>query len=93
MTKTITVYSTNTCAYCLQVKKWLTAKGLSYQEINLDQQPEHIDELMQVSGQMAVPVTVVTDEDTKQQSVTVGWDLPKLTDAVKDMLNQSPATA
>jgi glutaredoxin len=36
MAKDITIYTTNTCAYCVMVKKYLAGKGLTYQEVNLD---------------------------------------------------------
>lgn len=81
MTKDITIYTTNTCAYCVMVKKWLTAKGLSYSEVNLDQNPERAQEAIAVSGQMAVPVTVVTKDDDSQE-VIVGYNLAKLAPAV-----------
>ena len=35
MVKNITIFTTKTCAYCPMVKKYLTAKGLQYDEVNL----------------------------------------------------------
>lgn len=87
MSKTITVYTTNTCAYCLQVKKWLASKGLQYSEVNLDQHPERAQEMIELSGQMGVPVTLIEDAETSHKDITVGWDLPKLTEAIKGMPN------
>lgn len=81
MVKNITIFTTNTCAYCGMVKKWLAAKGYSYEEVNLDQNPERQVEAMQVSGQMAVPVTVVTKQDDSK-SVIVGFNLAQLAPAV-----------
>ncbi len=79
--KNITIFTTNTCAYCVMVKKWLTAKGLSYEEVNLDQNPERQKEAFEASGQMAVPVTIVTKEDDSKE-VVVGYNLAKLAPAV-----------
>lgn len=81
MPKNITIYTTNTCAYCVMVKKWLTSKGHSYQEINLDQNPEKQADAMRISGQLAVPVTVVTKHDDSQE-VVVGYNLARLAPAV-----------
>lgn len=81
MAKDITIYTTNTCAYCVMVKKWLGTKGFSYNEVNLDQQPERAQEALAISGQLAVPVTVVTKEDDSQE-VIVGYNLAKLAPAV-----------
>jgi glutaredoxin 3 len=81
MAKNITIYTTNTCAYCVMVKKWLNSKGLPYQEVNLDNTPERAQEAIEVSGQMAVPVTVITKEDDSKE-VVVGYNLAKLVPAV-----------
>ncbi len=81
MPKNITIFTTNTCAYCGMVKRWLGAKGYSYEEVNLDENPERQAEAMQVSGQMAVPVTVVTKQDDSQE-VVVGFNLAQLAPAV-----------
>lgn len=81
MVKNITIFTTNTCAYCVMVKKWLTAKGHQYEEVNLDLQPERQNEAYEISGQLAVPVTVVTKEDDSKE-VVVGYNLAKLAPAV-----------
>lgn len=81
MAKNITVFTTNTCGYCVMVKKWLGAKGLSYEEVNLDQNPERQKEAFEMSGQLAVPVTVVTKEDDSKE-VVVGYNLARLAPAV-----------
>lgn len=81
MPKNITIYTTNTCAYCGMVKKWLGAKGYKYQEVNLDESPEKTQEALKLSGQLAVPVTVVTKQDDTKE-VIVGYNLSKLAPAV-----------
>lgn len=81
MAKDITIYTTNTCAYCVMVKKWLNSKKLQYNEVNLDTNPERANEAYEISGQLAVPVTIITkDDDTKE--VVVGYNLAKLAPAV-----------
>jgi glutaredoxin 3 len=81
MVKNITIFTTTTCAYCPMVKKWLSAKGHAYEEVNLDQNPERQAEAMALSGAMTVPVTVVTKQDDSKQ-VVVGFNLAKLAPAV-----------
>lgn len=81
MPKNITIYTTNTCAYCVMVKRWLGSKGIGYEEVNLDTQPERQKEAYEASGQLAVPVTIVTKEDDSQE-VIVGYNLAKLAPAV-----------
>lgn len=81
MAKNITIYTTNTCAYCVMVKKWLQSKGHDYEEVNLDQNPDRQKEAFELSGQLAVPVTVVTKDDNAKE-VIVGYNLAKLAPAV-----------
>jgi glutaredoxin len=81
MAKDITIFSTNTCAYCKMVKKWLDAKGHAYQEVNLDEHPERQAEALSLSGALTVPITVVTKQDETRE-VIVGFNLAKLAPAV-----------
>jgi glutaredoxin 3 len=81
MPKNITIYTTNTCGYCVMVKKWLTAKGHTYEEVNIDTEPHRQAEAMAVSGAMTVPVTVVTKQDDSRE-VVIGFNLSRLAPAV-----------
>lgn len=81
MVKNITIFTTNTCAYCGMVKKWLDSKGQTYEVVNLDQNPERQAEALALSGALTVPVTVVTKEDDSKQ-VVVGFNLAKLAPAI-----------
>jgi glutaredoxin 3 len=81
MPKNVTIFTTNTCAYCVMVKRFLGMKGISYEEVNLDQNPERQAEATALSGATTVPVTVVTKtDDTKE--VVVGYNLAKLAPAI-----------
>lgn len=81
MVKNITIFTTNTCAYCGMVKKWLGTKGIGYEEVNLDQYPERQAEALAISGALTVPVTVVTKHDDSKE-VVIGFNLAKLAPAV-----------
>ncbi len=81
MVKNITIFTTNTCAYCAMVKKWLDNKGHNYEVVNLDEKPERQAEAMRLSGALTVPVTVVTKHDDSQE-VIVGFNLARLAPAV-----------
>lgn len=81
MVKNITIFTTNTCAYCGMVKKWLDAKGHSYDVVNLDQNPERQAEALALSGALTVPVTVVTKHDESKE-VVIGYNLAKLAPAL-----------
>ncbi len=81
MAKKVQIYTTTTCAYCRPVKEFLHARGMSYEEINLDTEPARRQELLALTGQLAVPVIVVTHEDNTKD-VTVGFNLPRLAAAI-----------
>lgn len=81
MVKNITIFTTNTCAYCAMVKKYLDAKSHKYDIVNLDEQPERQAEALQLSGALTVPITVVTRED-ESKHVVVGYNLAKLAPAI-----------
>jgi glutaredoxin len=63
------------------VKKYLGAKGMQYEEVNLDEHPHRQKEAFELTGQLTVPVTVVTKHDDSQE-VIVGYNLSKLAPAI-----------
>lgn len=63
------------------VKKYLTLKGQSYDEVNVEDQPQRRQEAIALSGAMTVPVTVVTKHDDTRQ-VTVGYNPGQLAAAI-----------
>jgi len=81
MVKNITIFTTNTCAYCVMVKRYLAAKGMEYEEVNLEQNPHRQAEALEISGALTVPVTVVTKHDDSKE-VIVGYNLAKLAPAI-----------
>ena len=56
----VTVFSKNNCMQCNMVKKWLTDKSVQYKEINIDDEPQYIEEI-KAMGFMAAPI-IVKDE-------------------------------
>lgn len=81
MAKKITVFTTTTCTYCVMVKKWLDIKGLKYDVVNLDEQPERQKEIYAKSGALTVPVTLIEKEDSSEE-VVIGYNIPRLAAAV-----------
>lgn len=81
MVKNVTIFTTNTCAYCVMVKKYLNAKGVGYDVVNLDEHPERQAEALQLSGALTVPITVVTKQDDSRE-VVIGYNLTKLAPAI-----------
>lgn len=58
----VTVYTTNTCPYCTMVKNFLDDKNISYKEVNVENSPEKMMEIMQKTGQMGVPQTEINGQ-------------------------------
>lgn len=81
MTKNITIFTTNTCSYCGMVKRYLSSKGLPYEEVNLEEFPDRQEEALKMSGALTVPITIVTKQDDSQE-VIVGYNLSRLAPAV-----------
>ncbi len=81
MSKKITVFTTNTCAYCAMVKKWLDSKGVKYNVVNLDENPEKQKEIYEKSGALTVPVTLIEKEDSTEE-VVIGYNLARLASVV-----------
>lgn len=81
MVKNITIFTTNTCAYCVMVKKYLSSKNMKYDEVNLDDYPERQAEAFELSGAFTVPVTLVTKDDDSKD-IIVGYNLSKLAGAI-----------
>lgn len=72
------VYSTATCPYCDLLKEWLDKNKIDYELINLSKNPERGQEMIQKTGQMSVPVSVLTlDNDTEE--IVLGFNQEKLT--------------
>lgn len=82
MSKKVTIYTSKTCGQCKMVKKVLAMKGAQYDEVNIDESPERHAEIMQLSGQVRVPVTVVHDDTTDNQQVIVGYNVGQLIPAL-----------
>ena len=68
MKRIIKVFTTPTCPFCVMAKEFLRVKGLNYEEKNVADDMDARQEMMELSGQMGVPVIAV-DED-----VVVGFN-------------------
>jgi glutaredoxin 3 len=53
------MYTTGWCAFCVRAKKLLDDRGLSYDEINVDDDPHFRARLLDLTGGWTVPQIVV----------------------------------
>ena len=54
----ITLYTTEPCGFCRQAKALLSARGISYHEVNLAKDPGGRAELVALTGQLTFPQLV-----------------------------------
>lgn len=57
----VLVYSTTTCPYCIRAKRLLEQKGVAYQEIKVEYDPQQMAIMMQRSNRRTVPQIFIDD--------------------------------
>ncbi len=72
MGKTVTIYSTPTCHFCHAAKAFFDEHQVKYADHNVATDLEKRKEMIDMTGQMGVPVIRVEDD------VVVGFDEDKL---------------
>lgn len=82
----ILLYSATTCPYCRMEKEWLDSKGIKYELIYVDLNPEKGKEMVQKTGQYGVPVTEITYENGESEYI-IGFDKEKLSGILKVNVN------
>jgi glutaredoxin 3 len=60
-TRKVRLYTTDPCGFCRQAKALLSARGVTYEEINLAKNPAGRDSLVALTGQMTFPQVIVND--------------------------------
>jgi glutaredoxin 3 len=71
-TKNVTIYSTPTCHFCHAAKAFFDEHSVAYQDFNVATDMEKRKEMVDMTGQMGVPVIRVEND------VIVGFDEAKL---------------
>lgn len=61
MTKII-MYSTGNCPFCKQAEKLLIEKGLAFETIRVDHDPELRAEMMRITGRRTVPQIIINEK-------------------------------
>jgi glutaredoxin-like YruB-family protein len=74
----VTIYTTPTCPYCQTIKGYLRSRNIDFVERDVTTDPAAAQEMVRVSGQQGVPVTVVDGQ------VILGYDRPSLDAALAE---------
>ncbi len=72
MDKNVLIYSTPTCHFCHAAKDFFTANNVAFQDFNVATDLEKRKEMVDMTGQMGVPVIRIGDD------VIVGFDEAKI---------------
>ena len=75
--KSVKVYSTESCPWCVRVKDFLKENDVSFTNVDVGTDQKAAKEMVEKSGQMGVPVVDVDGE------ITVGFNEAKL----RELLN------
>jgi glutaredoxin 3 len=75
----IKVYTRPTCQWCEKLKKWLKKKKIEFEELDVSesQSKENRDELLEKTGQLAVPVIAIGEQ------IIIGFDEKAIEQAIK----------
>jgi len=72
----VTIYTTQTCGFCQATKTFFAENGVAYTEIDVGADQAKAREMIEKSGQMGVPVTVIGEGENEQ--IIVGFDRARL---------------
>lgn len=61
--KKVEIYSTANCHFCHMAKEYFKANGVEFVDYNVGTDTEKRNEMLEISGQMGVPVIVVDRKD------------------------------
>jgi len=73
----IKVYSTPTCPYCVTLKKYLKEKGVEFADIDVSVNEKELQEMIDKSGQMGVPVVDINGQ------IIVGFNRDKIAETLR----------
>jgi len=75
--KNVTIYTTSACIYCKMTKEFFAEHNIEYTEKNVATDQAAAQEMIDKSGQMGVPVTIISVDG--KDEVVVGFDEERLT--------------
>lgn len=75
----VKIYSTPSCPFCVMAKEWFEKNNIEFENIDVSADNKAGEEMVEKSGQMGVPVIIVTMDDDKEE-VIVGFEKDKLSE-------------
>lgn len=68
----VKVYSTPTCPWCIVAKNFFKEHGIAYEDIDVSKNQDAVEEMIEKSGQMGVPVIDINGK------IIIGFDENKI---------------
>lgn len=68
----VIIYSADWCAFCHAAKNYFDKIGVAYEERNVEHDPKFMQESVQKSNQMGIPVIDIDGE------IIIGFDKPRI---------------
>ncbi|HII16898.1 TPA: NrdH-redoxin [Candidatus Woesearchaeota archaeon] len=81
MAKQVTVYSTQSCPWCVKAKDFLKECHIKFEEKDVGVDEEARDVMLEKTGQMGVPVI-----DIEGSEPIIGFDVEAIKEALADEL-------
>ena len=75
---TVTIYSSPTCAFCHMAMEYFKDKNIAFTEKDISSNAEAYEFVVNEVGQAVTPIITIND------TVVVGFDRPKIEDALDD---------
>lgn len=70
----VKIYTTPTCPYCATLKRFLEKKDVEFEDVDVSENEQALEEMKEKTGQTGVPVVEIGEE------VIVGFDKEKIRD-------------
>lgn len=80
----VVLYTTPTCGYCHQLKRYLRQRGVPFAEHDVSRDQRAASDMVRLSGQQGVPVAVIDDQ------VVVGFNRPLIDQLLAQQADRQP---
>ena len=71
----IRMYSTRVCPYCIRAERLLNKKGVQVEKILIDNQPEEMTKMIEITGRRTVPQIFIGERHVGGYDDLVDLDL------------------
>lgn len=79
----ISIYSTPQCPWCILAKNYFKHENIEFEDFNVAEDQAKAKEMVEISGQMGVPVITIEKENGKDVDVIIGFNKEQIEKALK----------